>query len=169
MGASIQTKKELRATALDFILQNRAAALATVDTAGLPDVATVYCLAEADMSIYFVTRIESRKYANICTEPVVAMTFMNEKLMVSLQLRGRAVRVEALAEEQRILYELTLARHQDENWPSPPLKMLEHGLTGELAIMRVSPTEMTLATFETQPSGKYNPFFKHVIEPKNTK
>jgi general stress protein 26 len=147
----------------DLIGQNRAAALATVAANGTPHVATVYCIVEPDLTIYFVTRIEARKYKNLVFQPHVAMTFTNEEHMESVQLMGRAERVEVLADEQDRLYELMVLRHGEHNWPSPPVKLYHSGASSELAVIRVTPSELTYANFATASSGCYKPFFQKVL------
>ncbi len=149
--------------AYDVIRRNRAAALATVDAHGIPHVATVYCLAKRGFTVYFVTRVEARKYHNILFQPIVAMTFTNEGKLESVQLTGRAERVESLQDEQAILYELMSLRHEGQDWPLPPIKQYERGAASELAVIKVIPTELTYANFTPAAAGKYQPFFHQVI------
>jgi hypothetical protein len=83
--------------------------------------------------------------------------------MESVQLMGRAERVEVLADEQDRLYELMVLRHGEHNWPSPPVKLYHSGASSELAVIRVTPSELTYANFATASSGCYKPFFQKVL------
>ena len=149
--------------AYNFIGLNRAAALATVNTKGVPHVATVYCIVKRNFTIYFVTRIEARKYENLIYQPQVAMTFTNEEQMESVQLTGRAERLEVLADEQEMLYQLMVLRHGEHNWPSPPVKLYHCGASSELAVIKVTPTELTYANFATSASGCFKSFFQQIL------
>lgn len=153
----------LQSRSYKFIRKNRAAALGTSDQDGIPHVAIVYCLVEADLSLYFATRVESRKFKNIAKKPIVSMAFYNEPSLDTVQLMGEAERVDDLDKEQAVLFELIKLRHKEPRWTVPPIKMFERGATNELAIMRVQPNEMTYATFKTLGNGRYKPFFQKVI------
>lgn len=146
-----------------FMIQNRTASLATVGSNGVPHIATVYCLIEKDLSLFFVTAVESRKYINMCHQPIVAMTFVNEPTMESVQLIGTAERVESLKHEQAILYKLSVLKYTEHNWPSPPIKLYEYGTSQELAIMKVIPTELTYSNFSHGDTKLNIPFFQKII------
>ena len=160
----IDDRSSLRKMAKDFIERNRMGSLATSDKQGNPHVATIYCIVNKDLTLYFSTRVESRKYHNLTNRPTVAMTFNNEKDMTTLQLTGVAGRIETLSIEQEILRELILIRYGEPNWPVPPVKLFEHGVTNELAIIKVVPHEMTFANFETTDKGRYKTFFQKIID-----
>lgn len=153
----------LQSRSYKFIRKNRAAALGTSDQDGTPHVVIVYCLIESDLSLYFVTRVESRKFKNIAARPIVSMAFYNESSLDTIQLMGKAERIDDLKQEQAILFELIKLRHKEPQWTVPPIEMFERGATNELAIIKVSPSEMTYATFETLNNGRYKPFFQKVI------
>lgn len=146
-----------------YIAKNRAAALATVSDKGVPHSAIVYCIVNEDLSLYFSTRVESRKYRNIMSQSQISMAFFNEKELTSIQLTGEAERVNRLDIEQSVLRKLILFRYKEPNWPVPPIKIFERGATNELAIIKVIPNEMVFANFTTTKTGRYKPFFKKVI------
>ncbi len=147
----------------DFIRLNRAGALATIDEAGHPHVAIVYVIVHEDLSLYFSTRVEGRKFQNLLDRPVVSLTFFNEDDMESVQLTATAERVESLQLEQEILHKLIVYRYGEPNWPVPPVKMFEQGATNELAIIKITPFELTHASFATNESGRYKPFFQKIL------
>ena len=156
--------KIIQATrAYQFILRNRAAAFATVDGTGTPHVATVYCTVHEDLTLYFSTRVEARKFHNLTCNPTAAMTFYNEQQMTTIQMTGRAERVENLEVEAEILRDLLIFRLEDPSLPLPPVRLFEAGATNELAIIKVSPLEMTIADFKVTKTGRYHPFFHKVL------
>jgi general stress protein 26 len=147
----------------NFISEHRAGSLGTANAAGVPHVAIVYCMVKHDLSLYFSTRVEGRKFQNIMVNPTVALTFLDELGMATIQLMGQAERVQNLELEQEVLHDLITYRYGDPNWPVPPVKLFEQGSTNELAIIKVTPYEMTYANFETSITGRYKPFFTKIL------
>lgn len=161
---NMASKANVRKEAYDFIMANRAASLATVSEGNLPHVAIVYCITKEDLSLYFMTRVEARKFANIVYQPIVAMSITDEKHLQTIQLTGTAERVDNLSQELAIWHELMLFRlpNKDQK-PVPSIQLFESGSTNELAIIKVTPAEMTFADFDIQPDGRYKSFFRKVI------
>jgi len=162
----IMTTKQTDITqrARNFIITHRAASLATVDKDGVPQVVYVYCLVDDDLALYFMTRVESRKFENIVNQPKVGMSFVSEKTMEAIHLTGVAERVNDLESEQSIWFELMKLRSPDTaNEPVPVVQMFERGATGEVAIIKVTPYEMTFATYQKAKEGHYIDFWQKVI------
>lgn len=146
-----------------FITDHRAGALATTGPNNQPHVAIIYCFVEKDLSLYFSTRVESRKYQNIRHNRTVALAFFSESDMQTVQLTGQAERVDTLSVEQEILRQLIRLRFGEPNWPAPPIKMFEKGITNELAIVKITPVELSFGSFDTTKDGRYKPFFQEII------
>ena len=160
-----ETSTDLQAKAYEFMLTHRSAALATVSKTGEPHVATVYFAPRKDLSLYFSTKAGGRKYDNMIANPTISMVITHDVdgELASLQLTGKAKRIEDIKDEQRTLFELWRLRYQPGMWPPPPMKMYERGLAPEIAVIKVTPTEMMLANFETTNHRRYRPFFEIVI------
>lgn len=156
-------KTSLRRQAYDFITQHPLAALATVDGSHEPDLAMVYCLIRADLTLYFSTRVEGRKYINLSRRPLYAMAFYDEETLTTVQLRGTASRIEDIALEQDILSDLTKLRFGRRHGLVPTIQLFESGASSELAVVQIIPTEMTLAIFDNERGTKYAAFFQKVI------
>lgn len=163
---AVSVKRHLMA--YEFLLANRAAALATVDGKGVPHVVTVYFIPHKDLTLYFTTKAEGRKFNNLTKNPTVAMAISNDNgpNLATIQLTGIVERVQDLKEEQAILLDLWRTRYDAASWPPPPMRLYERGATDELAVMRVTPTEMTFADFKTTATKRYRPFFEEIIKAK---
>jgi nitroimidazol reductase NimA-like FMN-containing flavoprotein (pyridoxamine 5'-phosphate oxidase superfamily) len=155
--------KSLKNKVFELVSAHYSGALATVGAHETPHVATVYCLVTKDLLFYFVTRIESRKFANLSTNSQVALAFTNEAAMETVQLTGTAERVESYEDEQRIFYKLMTQRYATPGWPPPALSMFERGDSRELAVIRISPMELSYANFQKLSNGRYRPFFHKVL------
>lgn len=77
---------DARLVAYKFLSAHRAATLATVATKNIPDAATVFYIVDEDLTIYFMARIESRKFRNLEKQHVVSMVISDEKTMETIQL-----------------------------------------------------------------------------------
>ncbi|HWB39193.1 MAG TPA: pyridoxamine 5'-phosphate oxidase family protein [Candidatus Saccharimonadales bacterium] len=149
--------------AWEFIAQNRAGALATNDAAHLPHIALVYVVVHHDLSIYFTTRAEGRKYENLMRDPQVAMMFAGANSLQQLQLTGHVEQVTDLEAELDILHELMKLRYADKSLPRPQVNLLEPGVRKEYVIFKVTGDEMTYSDFETSQVGKYKPEFIKIM------
>lgn len=163
MPTSKSSSKYLTRFARDFITDNRAAALATANHEGLPHVSVVYCVIGKGLEIYFSTRVEGRKYRNLMERSTVALAFYDEPQVQMIQLTGIAERLEDMQEEQKVMSQLMKLRFGDPSWPLPTVQMFNRGTTREIAIIKVTPSEMTYASFSTPETGRYKPVFQKII------
>lgn len=153
----------IQLTAHKFLSAHRAATLATVNAKKKPDAASVFYIVDKHLNIYFMTRIESRKFHNLEKQSIVSMVVTDEVMMETIQLTGTAERLENLEEESKALTKLWTADYRNPNWPSPAVKLFEAGHSVQLAVVKVVPQEMTYAVFERQDKAKYGSFFEKVI------
>ncbi len=153
----------VQSTAHKFLSAHRSATLATVNEKKKPDAATVFYIVDEDLTIYFMTRIESRKFHNLEKQTIVSMVITDEVTMETIQLTGAAERIENSKEESEALTKLWTADYKNPNWPGPAVKLFESGHSVQLAVVKVVPQEMTYAVFKRQDEGKYVSFFEKVI------
>lgn len=152
----------LQAEVLGFLGSFKAATLATADLRGRPHAATVYCVMDDDLNVYFSTGTRGRKYENLMARPEVAMVITDEKNVATMQMSGVATSLEGSEIEQSILARLWRLRFNDEVWPVPAIKLFEQGFSSELTVIRVKPTEMVFAKFGPKGDGHYNSYFQKV-------
>ena len=153
----------IQSAAHKYLSAHRTATLATVNAKKKPDAASVFYIVDNDLTIYFMTRIESRKFHNLENQTIVSMVITDEETMETIQLTGAAERIENLEEEGRALTKLWTADYRNPNWPGPAVKLFESGHSVQLAVVKVVPQEMTYAVFERQNKGKYGSFFEKII------
>lgn len=156
---------DARSTAYKFLSVHRVATLATIAVNGPPDLATIYYIVDEDLNLYFMTRIESRKYRNLKEQPMLSMVITDEGTMETIQLTGMSERIENFKDESAVLSKLWVADYAEQHWPGPAVKLYEAGHSAQLAVTKIIPTEMTYASFERQDKGNYKSFFLSVIKP----
>ena len=80
----------VRAEALDFLKTHNAGVVATVSKEWNPHASAVYYVADDDFNVYFITKIDSRKYAAIQAHPQAAFTVGTLEAPRTLQIEGAA-------------------------------------------------------------------------------
>jgi len=152
-----------KVTAFKFLQTNKSAALATISSNHRPHVATVYYLVDKKLNLYFVTGIESIKFANLIRYPYVAMAISqdNPRVRKTLQLSGLASRIDNIYEEQEIIEHLW--KKTGRTSAVPFLMIYNSGQSNELAVIKVKPYEMTLAKFSTSDSDLKQKIFTPII------
>lgn len=153
----------LQSMATKFMRLNRAAMLSVVTEDGKPHASIVYCLAGDDLSIYFTTRAEGKKFECLVTNPEVCMLFSGHNTLQQLQLSGKAKRITDIDRELDLLHELMKLRYEDERLPRPTVNLVEPGTRKEYALFQVTPYEMTFADFKTCEKGKFKSNFVNII------
>jgi len=147
-----------------FLSEHRLATLATVAETKVPNAAAIYYIVDKEFNIYFMTRIESRKFLNLEINPTVSMVITDETTMETVQLSGVAERIENPTEESANLTRLWTADHRNPNWPGPAVKLFEAGHSVQLAVVKVVPNEMTYALFKRLDEGHNESFLKRYFE-----
>lgn len=145
-----------------FLRAHDLAVIATVDETGSPHAATVRYASDENFNVYFMTRIESRKFRNVMVHAKVAVVITDTQVMETVQMTGIAGRIEDMHEESAMLSKLWKSGYTAGR-ASPIVKMYEAGHTRELAVIRIAPLEMTHAVFDRGYGEAPEPFFYKVI------
>ena len=163
MLSMANTQESPRQTAYKFLQSNESAALCTISPANRPHAAMVNYLSDNKLNIYFVALVTSRQYQNLCQNPLVSMLVVqqNTKVLRSIQLSGRAKRIDDQALEQATIE--TLSGKTDKHTPLPLLLLFNQGTGSELVAVKIVPFEMTIGTFSRKIAGQHKPFFTPVI------
>lgn len=156
MAEKLDTPKH---KAYKFLTENDTAVIATVTKAGLPHGATISYLADNKLNLYFVTSVESKKYQNLINNRDVAITIYrdSESLKESIQLSGRAERVDNIDSEQKAME--ILMRKAGDNVPVPFWILYNQNHSEELALVKITPYKMTMGSFSTcEDALKHSPY-----------
>jgi len=74
----------------EYIGTHPAAVLSTINDDGTPYGSVVYVGLAGHRQVFFVTKNQTRKYANVSKRPQVSLTFFNDKDSSTLQASGKA-------------------------------------------------------------------------------
>jgi uncharacterized pyridoxamine 5'-phosphate oxidase family protein len=128
---------------MSYIDRNPAAVISTVGEDG-PHGAVVYAIAASHGTICFVTKNQTKKYANIASHPSVSLTFFNEKEGTTLQISGQAfVADDSQGLKEIVMSKMTKAHAAMADW-LPPVTKLENG---EYAVIGIEIQSARLTDF----------------------
>lgn len=130
--------------ALRFLQDHTLMTMASVTPDGIPHAASLYYVVEPDFSIYCVTREETQKYQNIRQNSSVSMVITDEESAETVQLVGKAVKVDDEHQIAGILQRLWTITMKKQHWPAPVIKLNEGGLL----VLKIIPTELKYGDFK---------------------
>lgn len=129
---------------MDYIDRNPAAVLSTVGEDGTPHGAVVYICTTSHLTVCFVTKNLTKKYANIASNPKVSLTFFNDRESSTLQAQGRAFVAE---DPQMVDYVMqkTAKMHAIQSDWIPPVSKIQ---AGEYAVVGIELDSARLAEYQ---------------------
>ena len=141
-----------RASALAFLKRHRMGILASTAAGGHPHASAVYYEAEDDFSVYFTTRINSRKYIAMSAEPRIAFVVSTEDVPQTIQMEGIAVDISRERDASKHKEKLFTALDSNAFF-YPPISKLDSGTS---VIMMIRPTWVRWADYAFAKSGTSN-------------
>ncbi len=111
--------------ALRFLKEQHLACLATVAPNGQPSASFVYFVADDDYVVYFMTRRDSRKWANATANGRCAVAVADEERMRSVQMEGDVVELTDPAEVEQNVHRIFRSSQMAEAYlGNAPMKFL---------------------------------------------
>lgn len=151
-------QEQYRKEVLDYLGMQRVAVLSTHAQDNTIDAAAVFFLADKDLHFYFTTKVGTRKYQNMATNPQVTLTIPSDIELKTIELKGTA---SILTNPKEITDHITMLinknRYENSPW-SPPIAKLD---AGPFVIVKVTPSWLRYGVFQNEePAGEY---FKQII------
>jgi uncharacterized pyridoxamine 5'-phosphate oxidase family protein len=133
-----------RKNALTFLKNHKLGVLSTV-TEGDPSGAVIYYVVNDDLTVYFLTHVESNKYQHLKTYPTAALTIFDEALQATVQMTGE-VHEATDDDEQNVAFQRLAIIHPPStaSWAPPISKMKDDSL---IAVMKLTPDFMQYADY----------------------
>ena len=111
---------------MGYVERNPAAVLSTVGEDG-PHGAVVYVIPASHGTLCFVTKNQTKKYANIVNQPSISLTIFNENESTTLQASGRAfVADNSQGLKEIVMEKMTKAHATMSDW-LPPVSKIQNG------------------------------------------
>lgn len=150
-----QDTEYARKDALSFIKHHKTGVLATVAASGEPHASMVFYTADDNFNIYFLTLIDSRKFAALQANPKVAFTVSMPDVPQTLQIEGVAMDI-SLDEEAKEKMPALMEVLSSNNWFYGPISKLD---PKEKVMVWIKPTWIRWADYAFQQNGS-----EHVLQ-----
>jgi len=127
-------QSQARTAALAFLQSNQAGVLSTVSPEGKPHGSVIYYVADDAFNIYFLTKINSRKYRAMQAQPAVAFTIGRLDKPQTLQIEGIAEELRSTEEQAAHVPDL-LHKLTETNQRAIPIAKMD----AEVVVMWIQP------------------------------
>lgn len=129
--------------ALSFLHGHRTGVVASVTKDGKPHAATIYYYVADDFSIYFLTKVSTKKYQIHKETQRVAFVVSDEQIPQTVQIEGTIEEVSPENQDMKILANLTEIITMNATYPAPLTKLGNSGVV----LMKIVPTWLRFADF----------------------
>ena len=109
-----------------YVDRNPAAVLGTIGQDG-PHGTVIYVIAASHGTLCFVTKNQTKKYQNILENPLVCLTFFNDKESTTLQVAGKAYAADNSQGLQEIVMDKVTKSHAIMSEWLPPVTKIQNG------------------------------------------
>lgn len=154
----MNTHSPLADDALAVIRNHPLASLATVSPEGYPRSAFVYIAVDDDLSLYFMTRVGTKKYEHIMNNPRVAISIADEDGYKTIQAEGVAHEETSGEKQAWIIDQIFKNAAAHPTWQLPISQMERSGYV----CIRIESTWMRLGRFHKE-RGEH--IFEQIIPP----
>lgn len=144
MDTQDPVKRQRIEIAYNFLHTQVIAHIATVSTANLPHIASVYYMCDQSLNFYFVTQMNTLKFKNLKFNPIISIEVTDEKSLRTVQARGKASICTDQAESVRVIGEISQIVKYNVLW-TPPTIM--HNFNASATVIKFVPEWLRLADF----------------------
>jgi len=128
----------------DFLQSLPVGVLSTVGIEQKPHGSVIYFVLDEDLKLSFLTKRETRKYANLQCNPAITLTVFEPKTQTTAQIFGEAVEVKDTAEMNKVAAAILDASLRISQTGLPPISKLE---AGPYVAFHVKPEQIRLAVY----------------------
>jgi general stress protein 26 len=133
----------LKSDILNFLQNNTTGVIATVTPAYFAHSAAITFYVDTDMSIYFLTRKESKKFQNLSLNPSISLTAFEEKILpTSVHIDGTAEIMDSEVKKIEIK-KILIERSWNESYLPPVMR--QEG--SEIVLIKITPKKATWFRF----------------------
>lgn len=158
MAISIDTSKN---KINDFLKSNKVGVLATADKKGVPHAATIYFIADTELSFFFVTKEKTTKHKNLQQNSNVSLAVYDAKSQTTLQIDGKATLIEDMKQFMDRFNKLLKVSLDTGDSPRPPVSKL---YAGNYFMYKLQPKQIRLAEYMKPDHGDFGSLFE-VVKP----
>lgn len=135
-----------REQVISFLQNHALSALCTVSPEGQPRAACVYMVADENLDLYFMTKIETVKYIHIHHNPRVAVVTADENVYETVQIEGLAEEVHLEEKKHWLIQQLSRQAARHPHWQLPVNQLASE----DYAFMKIKPTWLRWGRFQEE-------------------
>jgi general stress protein 26 len=149
-------KSETRQKIYNFLSESPVCVLSTVNDDGTPYSTTIYIYPADDLSVYFLSKSETKKIENIKKNDAVMLVSYDAKSQTNIQVSGKATEVKDESSSKEIFAKIIEATKKVSGADIPPVSKL---FAGYYVVYKVEPRfinysvynsdDLEMAVFET--------------------
>lgn len=137
-----ETKQKIK----EFLLGNPIAVISTVNNDGAPYATTIYIHIGDDLSVYFLSKSETKKIENIKVNDAVMLVSYDAKSQTNIQVSGRAVEVKDESGSREIFKNIIDATKKASGVEIPPVSKL---LAGPYVVYKIEPRLINYSVYNS--------------------
>lgn len=156
---SQQTDEQKQALIYDFLHQNRAGVLTSVDPNGDPHGSVIYFTVNQQFEVRFLTKSRTKKYENIKHNNRVMLVVFEPQSQTVAQVLGKAYEIEDSNELNSVAAAISITSIRTSDGGIPPISKLK---SGEYRGFRIEPVQVRYASYAKTGSGDYQSIFESI-------
>ena len=152
---------EKRNEALNFLEEHTLGTLATINSRGIPNLATVFFFVDKDFSCYFITKENTRKLENIQEREVSTLLCSSEDDLTSIELMGATeILTDTLSIVKIIERFQELVLNRKAGYWVPPISQLN---AGQYVVCKFIPNSARMVVYSNEHTHNQEPEV-HLLE-----
>lgn len=138
-------QSEARQKIKEFLRGNPIAVISTVND-GAPYSTTIYIHVGDDLSVYFLSKSQTKKIENIKVNDAVMLVSYDAKSQTNIQVSGRAVEVKDESDSREIFKNIIDATKKASGADIPPVSKL---LAGPYVVYKIKPEHINYSVYNS--------------------
>lgn len=147
----------------NFLLNHSVGVLATCSKEGAPYAAAIYFIIDQNLNIYFVSKQNTKKVANISENNHVSLAVYDQQSQTTVQIAGTATKVEDQWRFDDIFQRVLAVTARTSESRVPPISKIA---AGPYEIFCISPSSIRLASYTKPEHGQPHDIFDTVDIPE---
>ncbi|MBP9816400.1 pyridoxamine 5'-phosphate oxidase family protein [Candidatus Woesebacteria bacterium] len=146
--------------AYNFLRTQIIAHIATVSTANLPHIASVYYMCDAKLNFYFVTQMNTLKFNNLKFNPIISIEVTDESTLRTVQARGKAAVCTDQKESVSVINQISQIVRYNVLWTPPTIL---HNYNASATVIKFAPEWLRLADFREMTPKRIEEIFIPIL------
>lgn len=150
--STVPNSPETIAHVKDFLTSQPVGVISTVNSKGRPHAAVVYFNVNEDLSLTFLTKIDTQKYRNLKRNNHVMIVAYEQESQTTVQVEGQAINITDTPEAEEVFKRTLQSVEKTSESGVPPISKLH---AGHYVAYKIVPSQIRMAVFARPDPGGY--------------